>query len=475
MGVRSSTFSMPPMPPTDRATRCQPLFVPPLPDFPSRDLSSLAFVHRISRNGLRVWPHRAYELDCLEQGFFGRKRLLLNKPELIHRVLVENHGNYRRTDTAIRLLRPLVGDGLLLSTGENWKYQRRTIAPALAPKMLPVLARHVAACADEAVQSLASRNGAPVNLLAEMQSLALKIAARSMFSLETWEFGPAVRAEITRFSKQYGRAHLLDMITPLPIPTFHDFARSRFRSRWTRLLDRIIDAREQVPDAGGPRDLFDLLRAARDPESGAGFDRAELRDQVGTMIVAGHETTALTLFWSLYLLASAPAEQAAVAAEVGDADLSAAHAGETFASLSYTRAVVSEALRLYQPAWVLSRQCVEPDHVEGLTIARGTLVMISPWVLHHHRLHWSNPDAFDPSRFLPDAAPAARFTYLPFGAGPRICVGAQFAMAEATLVLARLIQAYTVELADDKPVCPMAIVTTAPDRVVPFRLKPRKH
>jgi len=324
MEVRSSTF---PMPPIDRATRCQPLFVPPLPDFPSRDLSSLAFVHHVSRNGLRVWSLRTYELDWLEQGFFGRKRLLLNKPEMIHRVLVENHSNYRRTDTAIRLLRPLVGDGLLLSAGENWKYQRRTIAPALAPKMLPVLARHVAECADEAVQSLASRNGAPFNLLAEMQSLALKIAARSMFSLETWEFGPAVRTEITRFSQQYGRAHLLDLITPLPIPTFHDFARARFRSRWSVLLDRIIDAREQVPDAGGPRDLFDLLRAARDPESGAAFDRAELRDQVGTMIVAGHETTALTLFWSLYLLASAPAEQAAVAAEVGDADLSAAHAG----------------------------------------------------------------------------------------------------------------------------------------------------
>jgi cytochrome P450 len=461
--------------PTERATHSEPLFVPPWPDLPSRDLSSLAFVHRVSRNGLQVWSYRAYELDWLEQGFFGRKLVLLNKPEMIRRVLVENHSNYCRPDPVIRLFRPLVGDGLLLSTGENWKHQRRTITPALAPKILPMLAGHVAECVDEEVQSLAARNGAPFNLLPEMQSLALKIAARSMFSLEMREYGPAVRTELTRFSQQYVRARLLDVITPLPIPTFHDIARARFRTRWSALVDRIIDAREQVPDAGGPRDLFDLLRTARDPESGAAFDRAELRDQVATIIQASHENTALTLFWSLYLLASAPAEQAAVAAEVRDADLSPAHTGEMLAALPYTRAVVSEALRLYPPLWTLARQCVEADQVGGLTIARGTLLMISPWVLHRHRLHWSNPDAFDPSRFLPDAPPAPRFTYLPFGTGPRVCVGAQFALAVATLVLARLIQAFDVELADNQSVRPTAIVTTAPDRPVPFRLKPRKY
>ncbi len=458
---------------TAGVTSAESLFVPPLPDLPARELSSLAFVHKVSRNGLQVWSHRAYRQDWLEQGFFGSKRVLLNKPEMIHRVLVENHNNYRRTDTAIRLLRPLVGDGLLLSTGENWKHQRRTIAPALAPKMLPLLARHVAECTDEDVQSLAGRNGAPFALLPEMQALALKIAARSMFSLETWEHGPAVQSAMMRFTRECARARLSDMIVPLPIPTYHDIARARFRARWSALVDRIIEARERMPDAGAPRDLFDLLRAARDPESGAAFTRAELCDQIGTMIVAGHETTAHTLFWSLYLLASSPEHQAMVAAEVRDVDLGPSHAGEVFATLTYTRAIVSEALRLYPPVWVLTRQCVMPEEIEGLRIVRGTLVMISPWVLHRHSLHWSNPNAFDPERFLPDATPPTRFTYLPFGAGPRVCVGAQFAMAEATLVLARLVQAFKIELVDGKPVRPTAVVTTAPDRAVPFRLRSR--
>ena len=450
-----------------------PLFVPPLPQPPSRRYSSLGFVRASRRNGLHVWPHDAYERDWVEQRFFGRKRVLLNKPGMIHRVLVENHGNYGRTGTSIRLLRPLLGDGLLLSSGETWKHQRRTIAPALAPKMLPMLARHVAECTGEDVQALAARKGAPFHLLPAIQALALKIAARSMFSLETWEYGPAVRAELVRFFHHHGRARLLDMITPVSMPSFHDIGRARFRRRWSALLDRIIDARERVPDAHGPRDLFDLLRAARDPESGAAFDRAELRDQVATMIVAGHETTALAIFWSLYLLANVRDAQAAVAAEVRDADLSPARAGVMFDALPYTRAVVSEALRLFPPVWTISRQGIAADRVDGLSIAPGTLVQVSPWVLHRHRAHWANPDAFDPSRFLPGAPPPPRFTYLPFGSGPRVCVGAQFALAEATLVLARLIQAFGVELADSDPVRPTAAVTTSPDRAVPFRLKPR--
>jgi unspecific monooxygenase len=448
-------------------------FKPPWPTLPPKDLSSLAFVRQVSRNGLRVWSRRAYEVDWLEQSFFGRTRVLLNKPECIHHVLVENQHNYRRTDTAIRLLRPLVGDGLLLSTGEDWKFQRRTIAPALGPKMLPLLCAHVAECASEEVEALAARKGEPFVLLPQLQSLALKIAARSMFSLQSWEYGPAVRTEMTRFAERYGRARLLDLVIPLPLPTIADIARKRFRTRWTALVDRIIDARAALPESGGPRDLFDLLRTVRDPETGMGFSRAELRDQVGTMLVAGHETTALTLFWSCYLLASAPREQAAVLEEARHADLSPARAGEASAALPYTRAVVSEALRLYPPAWALSRQCMERDEMPGLAIGKGTMVLISPWVLHRHRAHWTDPDAFDPARFLGQAPPAPRHAYLPFGTGPRVCVGAQFALAEVTLVLARLVQAFDIELADDRPVRPKAIVTTAPDRAVPFRFTPR--
>jgi cytochrome P450 len=179
------------------------------------------------------------------------------------------------------------------------------------------------------------------------------------------------------------------------------------------------------------------------------------------------------LFWSLYLLAGAPLIQERLAAETGSLALGPGHAAESLPRLVYTRAVVHEALRLYPPAFTLARQALAADTAGGIPIAARTVVLIAPWVLHRHRLLWSEPDTFDPERFMPDAPPPGRFAYLPFGIGPRVCIGAQFALTEATLVLATLIQAFHIERADHLPVTPRAIVTTQPDHPPPFLLRPR--
>jgi cytochrome P450 len=243
-------------------------------------------------------------------------------------------------------------------------------------------------------------------------------------------------------------------------------------------MDEIIAARLSAPQAdvgpsGKPRDLFDMLLAARDPETGEAFSRAQLRDQMATMIVAGHETTALTLFWSLYLLASSPADQERVAAEVRAIDFGPDAAAEALTKLAYTKAVVSEALRLYPPAFALARMATGPDRLCDVTVPRGALIMISPWVLHRHRRLWKDPDAFDPARFLGDAPLPHRYAYMPFGAGPCICIGAQFALTEACLVLAMIVQRFHVALADLTPVRPTAVIVTQPDHAAPFRLRPR--
>ncbi len=216
------------------------------------------------------------------------------------------------------------------------------------------------------------------------------------------------------------------------------------------------------------------MSSARDPETGALFPPDRLADQVATMIVAGHETTAVALFWSLYLLAGAPEIQGRLAAEAAPLDLGPGHAAQSLPRLTYTRAVVHEALRLYPPAFTLARQALAAETAGGIPIAARTVVLIAPWVLHRHRLLWSEPDRFDPERFLPDAAPPSRYAYLPFGIGPRVCIGAQFALTEATLVLATLIQSFRIERADDLPVTPRAIVTTQPDHPPPFLLRPRR-
>jgi cytochrome P450 len=294
-----------------------------------------------------------------------------------------------------------------------------------------------------------------------------------MFSLEMRQYGAALRRLITRFAADLGRPYFLDLMLPAAIPTLRDLARMRFRTQWVAFMDEIIAARLRAPPEGKPRDLFDMLLAARDPETGEAFSRAQLRDQMATMIVAGHETTALTLFWALYLLASSPADQERVANEVRGIDLAPDAAAGALAKLTYTKAVVNESLRLYPPAFAVARMAIAPDRLGDVAVPRGALVMISPWVLQRHVRLWKDPDAFNPARFLGDAPLPHRFAYMPFGAGPRICIGAQFALTEACLVLAMMVQRFHVALADARPVLPTAVIVTQPDHAAPFRLRAR--
>ncbi len=434
-------------------------------------LPFLAFLRAIRTNALTMWTEAAYHDDVVVRHFLGRSNILLNAPGAIHRVLVDNPGNYRRSPASIRILRPITGKGLLLSEGEDWRLQRRTIAPALAPRNLPLLARHIVSCTQEAVGMLAAQADQPADLLAAMQNLALHIAGRSMFSLEMRQHGAALRRLLNEYA-HYARPHLFDMLLPSSIPTLRDVGRRRFQREWMGLIEQIMQTRQSASPTDAPRDLFDLLLAARDPESGQGFSPTELRDQVATMILAGHETTAVALFWSLVLLCGAPNEQQRVAEEVRQFDLAPDTAMDILPRLVHTRAVVSETLRLYPPAFTIVRQAIDADRAGTIDIPRGALLMIAPWVLGRHRQLWRDPDAFDPSRFLPGAPEIPRFAYMPFGAGPRICVGAQFALTEATLVLAAIIRAFEVSL-DEPPPMPVAIVTTQPDHPPTFRLRAR--
>jgi unspecific monooxygenase len=265
-----------------------------------------------------------------------------------------------------------------------------------------------------------------------------------------------LRELVTGYAEHLGRPTLLDFLLPLLIPSPREFARRRFRRRWMALIGRLIAERRGRSSGGAPNDLFDVLSTGeRDPD--------RLADQFATLITAGHETTAVALFWALFLVAATPEVEERIAAEAAPLDLGPESAAEALPKLIYTRAVVQEALRLYPPAFTLARQARHADTAGGIVIPAGAVVLIAPWVLHRHRRLWDQPEKFDPTRFLPDAPPPERCAYLPFGMGPRICIGAQFALTEATLVLAAMIQAFHIERANAEPVVPVAIVTTQPD------------
>ena len=445
-----------------------PRFPPPSAGrevLPAREYAAL-----MRQNVLAAFSERAFTEEVLERRLFGRVQLTLNRPAAIRHVLIDNAENYARTSATRRLLYPIAGRGLLLAEGEKWRVQRRTVAPSFAPRTVPMVAHHVAAVAGELAADLAAEPG-EVDLLEHMYRLAIETAGRAMFSLPMAKFAPRMRAMLHDYGERLAQPSPFEILLPAWIPTPGDVARWRFRRRWLALIGAIIDARQAKGAAGFGRDLLDLM--ASDPETGKPVSRRKLVDQVATMIAAGHATTAVALFWAFYLLAETPAVQERIAAEAGPLDLAPEGAAEALPHLVYTRAVVQEALRLYPPAYGIFRLARRADEAGGVAVPKGAIVMIAPWLLHRHKTLWTEPDAFDPGRFLPGAPPPDRFAYLPFGMGPRVCVGAQFALTEAVLVLARLVRQFVISRADNRPVVPVAAITVRPDHPPPFRLRPR--
>jgi cytochrome P450 len=449
----------------------QPL-VPPSPPRASETMSFFGRLLAMRESVIGTWGQRAYEEDIIQGRFFGHSSFILNTPDAIRHVLVDNYENYTRTPAGFRVLRPVLGEGLLIAEGRAWKYQRRTLAPAFTPRAVATLVPHMVAATDETIAALRAACGAPVDLRETMQRMTLEIAGRTMFSMEMSRHGPALRDFVMEYGARLARPHLLDLMLPPGWPSPQDFSRARFRKRWTRFVAMLMAERRAAGKHEGapPRDLFDLMVAARDPETGEAFSNEQLGDQVATMILAGHETTATALFWSLYLLALDPSSQDRLAAEVQDATEGGVLDIER---LKFTRAVVDETMRLYPPAFLIARAAAGPDTIAGRPVKNKDVILIAPWLLHRHEKLWRDPNAFIPSRFMPPSPPPDRFAYLPFGVGARVCIGAHFALVEATLALAKLIGAFRVELLDKEPVMPVGVVTTQPDRSPMFRITPR--
>jgi cytochrome P450 len=454
----------------DRPASRAPL-IPPTPPRAPENLSALGRLAAIRHNAIASWGDRAYQDDVVRGRFFAHSSYILNTPDAIRHVLVDNVDNYHRTATGIRVLRPMLGEGLLLAEGRAWKHQRRTLAPAFTPRAVATLVPHMASATDEVVEALHGKIGAPVDLRETMQHLALEIAGRTMFSFEMGTHGQTLRSFVIDYGTRLASPRFLDLLLPLGWPTPQDVSRALFRRRWTRFIGELIAARRAAGKAEGapPRDLFELMLAARDPETGEAFSDAQLGDQVATMILAGHETTATALFWALYLLALDPDAQERLASEVRRVGLG----GAEIERLPLTRAVLDETLRLYPPAFLIVREAAGPDQVAGFAVRRHDVMLIAPWLLHRHEKLWSDPNAFVPERFLPGAPPPDRFAYLPFGVGPRVCIGAHFALVEATLALAKVVGNFRIELIDSEPVVPIGVVTTQPDRSPRFRLTAR--
>jgi unspecific monooxygenase len=444
--------------------------VPPRPAPAPQTMSTFSRMLAIRKSGISTWGERAYREDVLQGRFLGHSSFILNTPATIRHVLIDNYENYVRTPPGIRVLQPMLGEGLLLAEGKTWKHQRRTLAPAFTPRAVSTLVPHMLDVTNETIVELAGQQGQPIDLREAMQRMTLEIAGRTMFSFGMDKYGPALRSFVIEYGSRLARPHLWDLLLPLGWPSPQDIARSFFRRRWTRFVRMLIaERRATARQDAAPRDLFDLMVSARDPETGEAFSDDNLIDQVATMILAGHETTATALFWALFLLAQDPATQDEVAREMKAASIEGEPDVE---KLKFTRAVLDETMRLYPPAYLIARCASGKDEIDGKPVKKGDVIFIAPWLLHRHEKLWENPDAFIPQRFISGPQPD-RFAYLPFGVGPRVCIGAHFALVEATLALAKIVANFRIELLSTQPVMPVGVVTTQPDYSPMFRMTAR--
>jgi cytochrome P450 len=446
--------------------------VPPHPPRAPESMTALQRMAAMRESAIGTWGQRAYEEDIVRGRFLRHSSFILNTPDAIRHVLVDNYENYSRTPAGFRVLRPMLGEGLLIAEGRAWKHQRRTLAPAFTPRAVATLIPHMVAATDETVAKLHGVSGGPVDLREIMQRMTLEIAGRTMFSFGMDRHGAALRDFVMEYGGRLAQPHFLDLVLPRGWPAPRDFSRARFRKRWTKFVGMLMAERRAAgkPEGAPARDLFDLMNAARDPETNEAFSDEQLGDQVATMILAGHETTATALFWSLYLLALDPVAQEQLAAEARQVG---ANSEPDLDRLKFTRAVVDETMRLYPPAFLIARAAAGADVIAGMPIRKNDVILIAPWLLHRHEKLWRDPNAFVPERFMPPATPPDRFAYLPFGVGARVCIGAHFALVEATLALSRIIAAFRVTLLDKEPVMPVGVVTTQPDRSPMFHIAPR--
>jgi cytochrome P450 len=419
--------------------------------------------------------------DAVRVPFAPRRSwFLLSRPEHAEHVLAANQDNYVKAFT-YRPLRALVGDGLLTSEGDTWRRHRRLIQPVFSRRDVTGFGPQMTAAA----QRLAGRwtalpDGSLVNVAQEMGALTLGIVGLALFGADLT--GDAARMGQAMSAGQ--RVAVLTTFLPIswgPTSTKVVKAAARRLGRTAKGVDgpvgRLIAVRRQTGEpAGAPRDLLDVLLWARD-EQGTALTDAEIADEVATFMLAGHETTANTLAWSLALLSAYPAARERLEEEL-EAVLGGRHpAADDVPRLPWTRAVVAEALRLYPPAWTIERDALADDDVAGIPVPAGSMVAIPPYLVHRHPESWPDPAGFDPRRFLPsgngDTATRHRYAFIPFGGGKRACVGSSFAELETVLVLATIAQRFRLELTARGMPAPVAQVTLRPGRNLPMHLRRR--
>ncbi len=432
---------------------------------------------RLARdNMVAAWPVSFYRREFIAENILGRRLFIVNCPAGVQHVFVNNARNYRKSPSNSATLTPLLGNGLFVSEGDLWTRQRRVMTPAVAHSRLADYARIVIAAGTEALDSWRARGAAPfeVDVNEPFTLLTAEVISQIMFGYRLGPRGWTLYEAFKEYQASAGRVHVAELVGlpawfPRPGRGRARLAVEKFDSV---LLEIIAAGRRRGVEA--PDDMLNMLLSFRD-EQGQPMAPDLVRDEVASIFLAGHETTAITLSWAFYLLDRHPAAEERVHEEVDRVLGTRAPVFEDLERLSYCRAVVDETLRLFPPVHVFSRQALGDDEVCGQRVPKGSFVTVASWVLHRHKLWWQDPQEFQPERFLPENAHKVdRFAYIPFGTGPRVCLGKHLGLLEATLLFAMTARDFRLRLKPGASVEPLGRMTLRPRWGMPMIVEPRR-
>ncbi len=389
----------------------------------------------------------------------GERVVLISDPELIRDVLVTHHSNFTKSRGLERAKR-LLGEGLLTSEGEFHLRQRRLMQPAFHRKRINSYGATMARYADRARGRW--QDGATLDIHHEMMELTLAIVGKTLFDADVEDEADEIGSALSDIIGQFNifMLSLGEVLERLPLPSTRRFQRAK-----TRLDDTIYRMIEERRRSGEDRgDLLSMLIAAQDTEGdGAGMSDQQVRDEALTLFLAGHETTANALTWTWYLLSQYPAIEARMHAEIDSVLEGRLPTVEDLPRLTYTRMVLAESLRLYPPAWIIGRRAINDYQIRDYVLPARTVLIMSQYLVHRDARWYPEPEHFDPERWTPEAQAARpKFAYFPFGGGPRLCIGEQFAWMEGTLLLATIGQRWKLRLAPGHPVVPQPLITLRP-------------
>jgi len=454
----------------DGATHRAP-FRPDLVRPPAEPYPPLKAIRVLTQNPIEVWPEEMYRLGCHQRTWLGKEIVYTLSPEAVRTVFLDEADKFAKGVVQQRILRPMLGEGLITAEGAHWRWQRRAAAPAFRHDRILALAPRMAAASERALERwrLLHPDGAEVDTAAEMVRVTFDIILDTMLSGGAGIDPEEAGARISRYLESAGRANLVDILGG---PEWLRGALAWRGRRAMRDLRAMVSASVAARLESGEKtgDLIDLLAGARDPETGREMRREDLVDNILTFIGAGHETTALALAWTFWLVANDPETEGRVLAEIADVAGEAPITAEHVERLVFTKQVIQDSMRLLPPVAALSRECLAPTEIAGEAVSRGARIVVPIWILHRHRDHWEDPDAFIPDRFAPDRPAPDRHLYMPFGAGPRICIGMGFAMIEAVAVFATLLRRVRFTADADRRVRPLMRITLRPEGGLPMRL-----